>query len=70
MYECNPAHQDATHPLAEARLMEEIAFFEARLLEMGHSGDCAYENALAGTYQALLDARRHALTLLRVKPVS
>jgi hypothetical protein len=64
MHEKNHADQDAQVPSAKARLMEEIAFFEARLLQMGHSGDCAYENALARTYQALLDARRHALTVL------
>ena len=64
MHESNHTHQDTHPPSARARLMEEIAFFGARLLAMGHNGDCAYENALARTYQALLDARRHALTIL------
>lgn len=65
MHEQEQGRRPHPVPTAKDRLMEEIAFFESRLLEMGHSGDCAYENALARTYQALLDARRHALTVLR-----
>lgn len=44
------------------RLKEEIAFLEARLEEMGGSGDCAYENALVRSYNERLAARRDELT--------
>lgn len=46
------------------RILEEIAYFEARLIEIGHSGDCAYEKALARTYRNLLDDRRWQLSQL------
>lgn len=49
----------------EAQILKEIAYFEARLSVMGHSGDCAYEKSLARTYDCLLRQRRHLLALLR-----
>ena len=44
----------------ETRLLEEIAFLQARLTQIG-SGDCAYEKSMARTYAALLEARRREL---------
>ncbi len=48
-------------PHSETRLREEIAFLEARAQEVAHRADCAYENSLARTYRALLQARRAEL---------
>lgn len=53
-YTTPPVHRDHAH----GRLMEEIAWLEARLLGMGYTGDCAYEKKLAHSYQDLLQARR------------
>ena len=38
-----PLHIGYTDP---HRVREEIACIEARLREIGHDGDCAYENAM------------------------
>jgi hypothetical protein len=46
-------------------LRQEIAFFEARLHEMGEKGDCAYEHALSRAYETLLRERRGQLTQLQ-----
>lgn len=46
-------------------LRQEIAFFEARLHEMGERGDCAYERALSRAYESLLHERRGQLAQLR-----
>lgn len=46
-------------------LVEEIAYLEGRLIAIGHTGDCAYEKALAKSYQELLQERRKQLTALR-----
>jgi hypothetical protein len=43
------------------RLREEIAFMEARLAEIGHDGDCAYEKAMIRFYHQQLAARRERL---------
>ncbi|MBK7542355.1 MAG: hypothetical protein IPP10_12915 [Candidatus Competibacteraceae bacterium] len=57
------------HPVADYRaadfLRQEIAFFEARLHEMGEEGDCAYEHALSRAYETLLRERRDQLSQLR-----
>ncbi|HCK81178.1 MAG TPA: hypothetical protein PK880_04070 [Candidatus Competibacter sp.] len=57
------------HPVADYRaadfLRQEIAFFEARLNEMGEEGDCAYEHALSRAYETLLRERRDQLSQLR-----
>lgn len=45
-------------------LRQQIAFFEARLLEMGEQGDCAYERALSTAYQHLLQECRQELARL------
>ena len=56
-------HRGYRHPAADY-LRQEIAFFEARLLEMGEKGDCAYEHALSKAYQALLQERKDQLAAL------
>lgn len=48
----------------ETRLLEEIAFLEARLNQLG-SGDCAYEKSMVRTYAALLEGRRQQLEGVR-----
>lgn len=62
-------HSGRGHPVADYRaadfLRQEIAFFEARLHEMGEQGDCAYERALSRAYETLLDERRHQLARLQ-----
>ena len=45
-------------------LRQEIAFFEARLIEMDYSGDCAYEHALSRVYRRLLHERKNQLEAL------
>ena len=47
------------------RLAEEIAFLEARLIAIGHTGDCAYEKSLARSYVSMLHDRRRQLDELR-----
>lgn len=62
-------HAGRGHPVADYRaadfLRQEIAFFEARLNEMGEKGDCAYEHALCRAYEMLLSERRDQLTQLQ-----
>lgn len=53
-------HTDQGH----TRLLEEIAYLEARLVAIGHTGDCAYEKSLARSYSELLRARRRQLDAL------
>ena len=43
------------------RLLEEIAFMESRLAEIGHDGDCAYEKAMIRFYHQQMAARRERL---------
>jgi hypothetical protein len=49
----------------EQALREEIAYCEARLRQMGHLGDCAYEKAMTRFYEALVEEKRQALDDLR-----
>lgn len=49
---------------SESRLLEEIAFLEARLTQLG-SGDCAYEKSMVRTYTTLLATRRQQLDRLK-----
>lgn len=62
-------HTGRGHPVADYRaadfLRQEIAFFEARLSEMGEKGDCAYEHALCRAYETLLSERRDQLAQLQ-----
>jgi hypothetical protein len=60
----NTHHQDHGQ-MAVDYLRQEIAFFEARLTEMGERGDCAYERALSKAYQLLLQERRNQLAALQ-----
>lgn len=60
----NHLHAQATD-FNEAQVLKEIAYFEARLSVMGHSGDCAYEKSLARTYDCLLRQRKHLLASMR-----
>ncbi len=46
---------------SHSRLLEEIAYLEARLISIGHTGDCAYEKAMAKSYTQLLQQRRREL---------
>lgn len=50
-------HRDQSH----SRLVEEIAYLEARLIAIGQTGDCAYEKAMARSYTQLLQQRRREL---------
>lgn len=47
-------------PYNRARLLEEIAYMEARLRAIGQ-GDCAYERSLARTYAVMIHTRRRQL---------
>ena len=53
-------HRD--HSLS--RLLEEIAYLEARLIAIGQTGDCAYEKSMARSYRELLSLRRKELCSL------
>ncbi|WP_428634439.1 hypothetical protein [Sedimenticola sp.] len=57
-------HYTSTIPRQDehyVRLLEEIAYLEARLIAIGQTGDCAYEKSLARSYSELLRARRRQL---------
>lgn len=45
----------------ERAVRDDIAYLERRLSEMGSSGDCAYERALAGAFRVMLEQRRTML---------
>ncbi len=45
----------------ERAARDDIAYLERRLSEMGSSGDCAYERALAGAFRIMLEQRRTML---------
>ena len=53
------------HDQGHTRLLEEIAYLEARLVAIGQTGDCAYEKSLARSYSELLRARRMQLAAIR-----
>jgi len=62
--------QSYTRPIPHSdhgysRLVEEIAYLEARLIAIGQTGDCAYEKSLARSYTELLRARRRQLANIR-----
>ena len=58
------SHHGGHDHFAADYLRQEIAFFEARLNEMGEGGDCAYEHALSKAYQLLLKQRKSQLATL------
>jgi len=41
-----------------ARLLEEIAYMEGRLAEIGYDGDCAYEKAIAKFFEQQVSDRK------------
>jgi hypothetical protein len=49
----------------EHDLLAEIAWFESRLRQIGETGDCAYEKALARSYVQAVNQRRARLATLR-----
>ncbi|MEN8174621.1 MAG: hypothetical protein ABFS23_02575 [Pseudomonadota bacterium] len=51
----------ANIPEGRERLREEIAYLEARLVELGFEGDCAYERAMARFFTERLETRRAQL---------
>ena len=59
-YTTSTPHREQIH----SRLLEEIAYLEARLIAIGHNGDCAYEKAMARSYSELLKLRRQELAKL------
>jgi hypothetical protein len=56
-YTTTTAHRDHSY----GRLLEEIAYLEARLIAIGQTGDCAYEKSMARSYTQLLQLRRREL---------
>lgn len=62
-------HRSAQQPtrariLNENQLIEEIAWFETRLSEIG-GGECAYEKGLARAYEEKLSGHRERLAYLQ-----
>jgi hypothetical protein len=59
-------HPDRTpgHP-REHRLLAEIAWYESRLREIVNGGECAYEKALARSFEQALAGHRERLAALR-----
>jgi hypothetical protein len=51
--------------LSEGQLLDEISWFEARLSEIGGNGDCAYEKALARSYEETVSSHRKRLAALQ-----
>ena len=62
-----PAHANQTEKREEQALIEDIAYFEARLEQMGDLGDCAYERAMSRFYERLVGERRDSLASLRAR---
>ncbi len=57
-------HSDHHH----GRLLEEIAYLEARLIAIGQNGDCAYEKVMERSYRELLLRRRQELATIQRCP--
>ena len=51
--------------LGKKQLLEEISWFEARLEAIGGNGDCAYEKALARSYEQAVAHHRERLAVLQ-----
>lgn len=62
----NPA--ETGHPAREHKLIAEIAWYEARLDEIVNGGECAYEKALARSFEQTLAEHRARLAHLRHLP--
>jgi len=61
------AHASHSEKRDEQTLIEDIAYFEARLEQMGDLGDCAYERAMSRFYERLVGERRASLATLRAR---
>ena len=59
------AHPINTRTLSESQLLDEISWFEGRLHAIGGNGDCAYEKALARSYEQAVSSHRERLAGLR-----
>lgn len=59
------AHLAGGRTLNENQLLDEISWFETRLNEIGGNGDCAYEKALARSYEQAVSSHRERLATLR-----
>jgi hypothetical protein len=55
----------AGRTLDKTQLLNEISWFEARLDAIGGNGDCAYEKALARSYEQAITLHRERLAALR-----
>ena len=58
-------HSSGVRTLSEDQLLDEISWFETRLNEIGGNGDCAYEKALARSYEQAVSSHRERLASLR-----
>jgi len=58
------APSNGTRTLSESQLLAEISWFESRLHEIGGNGDCAYEKALARSYEQAVISHRERLAKL------
>ena len=58
-------HPIYARTLSEGQLLDEIAWFEGRLIEIGGNGDCAYEKALARSYEQAVSSHRERLATLQ-----
>jgi hypothetical protein len=66
IHRCSGSRKHLRVPISpEHDLLAEIAWFESRLREIGETGDCAYEKALARSYVQAVDQRRARLATLR-----
>ena len=59
------ADPTGTRTLSEGQIREEISWCEARLDQIGGNGDCAYEKALARSYEQAVSSHRARLTSMR-----
>ena len=57
--------QNGARTLNEGQLLDEISWFEAHLEAIGGNGDCAYEKALARSYEQAVTSHRERLASLR-----
>jgi hypothetical protein len=53
-----------SHDGKRKQILEQIAYFELRLEEMGGSGDCAYEKSLVRVYETRIGEQRQLLMSL------
>ena len=61
MFENHPVKPVVPPQYDPQRLAEEIDYMEARLAEIGHDGDCAYERAIIRFFNEQIEVRRARL---------